>query len=75
LPKASKAKKGKRMSHNRNRSIRRQEEAEAKCKALGHDWDEKVYTYNEHSPYLPQGVVGWSQECKRCHALTGRGEY
>jgi hypothetical protein len=57
---------------NRNRAVRRYTD---KCRELGHDWSEKINTVNEDSPYLPQGIVGWSMYCKRCGAVTGRGEY
>ena len=63
------------MAHCRNRTVRRGAD---KCATLGHDWSETVETYNDPfhgSPYLPGGVVGWSKHCKRCGAVTGRGEY
>jgi hypothetical protein len=59
----------------RNRALRKRERAEAKCKSLGHSFGERVDNINHDSPYLPQGLVGWSKTCARCGYHTGRGEY
>lgn len=66
----------------RNRAVRRYERARAQCKALGHAWGEKIKHYDRDAVEVDgklhevRGMLlGWSQECTRCGAVTGRGEF